>query len=74
LFPKPCAEIFKTAALAAIDRGSRDHYKQGAVWAEEYRKLESTPKFKTWLSDLLAMNVRRPALQDEFKKLKASLK
>ncbi len=74
LFEKACAEIFRKAALAEVAQGSREHYKLGARWAEEYRKLESAAKFKTWLSDLLAVHVRRPALQDEFKKLKATLK
>ena len=74
LFEKTCADIFKKAALEEVNQGSREHYKLGARWGEEYRKLESAKKFKVWLSDLLAVNVRRPALQDEFKKLKVSLK
>ena len=74
LFEKACADIFRKAALEEAQQGSREHYKQAARWAEEYRKLENTAKFNVWLSDLLAVNVRRPALQDEFKKLKATLK
>jgi SWIM zinc finger len=74
LFAKPCAEIFRKAALEEVKQNSGEHYKQGARWADEYRKLENAAKFKVWLSDLLAVHVRRPALQDEFKKLKASLK
>ena len=74
LFGKACAEIFRKAALEEVKQGSREHYKMGARWADEYRKLEDAKKFKVWLSGLLAVHVRRPALQDEFKKLKASLK
>lgn len=70
VFPKLCRDIFKKASLEAIGRGSRDAYKEGASWAEEYMTLEESEKFKTWLAELLETHKRRPALQDEFKNLK----
>ena len=75
LFPEISREIFKKAALEGVKGGERQHYKEGTRWAEEYRKLEEANAFKTWLSSVVTAkeNVRRPALQDEFKKLKAYL-
>ena len=75
LFPEKSREIFKKAALEGINGGERKHYHEGARWAEEYRKLEDVDAFKTWLSGLLSAkeNLRRSALQDEFKKLKVYL-
>jgi hypothetical protein len=75
LFPEASREIFKKAALEGIKGGERKTYKEGARWAEEYRKLEDAARFKAWLLSLLTTkdNMRRSALQDEFKKLKAYL-
>lgn len=70
LLPEQARVIFKKSALEELERGSREHYSEGARWAEEYALLENKATFKTWLADLLETHKRRPALQDEFKKLK----
>jgi uncharacterized Zn finger protein len=71
LFPEQSKTIFKKDALEEIGRGSREHYSEGARWAEEYALLENKATFKSWLSALLETHKRRPALQDEFKKLRS---
>ena len=77
---QPCKHVAAAlfpgkAALEGMNGGERKHYHEGARWAEEYRKLEDVDAFKTWLSGLLSAkeNLRRSALQDEFKKLKVYL-
>jgi hypothetical protein len=70
VFPKLCRDIFKKTSLEFLERGSREYYKEGANWAEEYMTLEEPERFKTWLAGLLETHKRRPALQDEFKHLK----
>jgi hypothetical protein len=70
LFPGLCRDIFKKTSLEMLERGSREYYKEGANWAEEYMTLEEPDKFKLWLAELLETHKRRPALQDEFKHLK----
>ncbi len=74
LFPDLTAKIFKKAALAEFDRGSRDHYASGARWAKEYKTVEEEHVFKTWLGNLLEVNKRRPALLDEVRKAKLEAK
>jgi SWIM zinc finger len=74
LFPVLTATIFKKAALAEFDRGSRDHYANGARWAKEYKSVEEEQVFKTWLGNLLEANKRRPALLDEVRKAKLETK
>ncbi len=74
LFPDLSAKIFKKAALAEFDRGSRDHYANGARWAKEYKTVEEEKIFKTWLGNLLEVNKRRPALLDEVRKAKLETK
>ncbi len=71
LFPERSKMIFKKAALDEIERGSREHYREAVRWSEEYGLLEDKPVFKNWLENVLETHNRRPALQDEFKKLKA---
>lgn len=74
LFPALSASIFKKAATAEFDRGSRDHYANGARWAKEYKSVEEEQVFKIWLGNLLEVNKRRPALLDEVRKAKLETK
>jgi hypothetical protein len=74
LFPDLTAKIFKKAAIAEFDRGSREHYANGARWAKEYKTVEEEQVFKTWLGNLLEVNKRRPALLDEVRKAKLETK
>ncbi len=74
LFPDFSAKIFKKAAIAEFDRGSRDHYANGARWAKEYKSVEEEQVFKNWLGNLLEVNKRRPALLDEVRKAKLEVK
>jgi hypothetical protein len=72
ILPELSLEIFKQASIKEFNRGSREHYAQGASWAKEYKALENDTIFKAWLKDLLELNKRRPALLDEVKKAKLS--
>jgi hypothetical protein len=73
LLPHLCRPIFKKAVLEGISEGQRTGYAKGATWAEEYRKVEDPAVFRVWLLELLKVNIRRPALQDEFGKVRMKL-
>ncbi|GEM46545.1 SWIM zinc finger family protein [Deinococcus cellulosilyticus] len=55
------------------ETSSRSIYQAAALWAREYQDLEAPEIFKPWLLALLDRYRKRPALQDEFKSLKARL-
>ncbi len=73
LLPHLCRPIFKKAVLEGISEGQRSGYARGAKWAEEYRKVEDPAVFRVWLLELLKVNIRRSALQDEFGKVRMKL-
>jgi hypothetical protein len=74
VFKSECSEIFRKATLTTIERGSREYYKEAAKYADAYQQLEEAEVFKTWITQLLLDNARRPAMQDEFKSFKQKLK
>ncbi len=74
LFPKACSEIFKKATIEETNQGSREHYRQAAKWAAQYGALEEESVFKGWMHDLLEVNKRRSALQEEFRQFKTKLR
>lgn len=72
--PNEAMAIYEKLVTDYIGRQKRDSYKSAATYAEKMKDiyltvLKDQTTWKTWIAKLREENKRRPALQDEFRKL-----
>ncbi len=72
--PNEAMAIYEKLVTDYIGRQKRESYKSAATYAEKMKDiyltvLKDQTTWKTWIAKLREENKRRPALQDEFRKL-----
>lgn len=72
--PNEAMAIYEKLVTDYIGRQKRDSYKSAATYAEKMKDiyltvLKDQTTWKTWIAKLREEHKRRPALQDEFRKL-----